>query len=166
MPIENPLFQPRLVVVERQVPVLRLANDGLGAADGAVGIDEFHGAEVASALLTLVAIGPGVMTMGTFTHDIAVGQELMSLLIVVLFCFLLYEFALVVQLLKEVAGQLAVGGAGGTAIHVERNAEFLERLFNHRMVAVDHVLDRKSTRLNSSHANISYAVFCLKKKKL
>src|SRR3712207_6963591 len=29
---------------------------------------------------------------------------------------------------------------------------------------VDHV-DRKSTRLNSSHANISYAVFCLKKKK-
>src|SRR3712207_6983923 len=35
---------------------------------------------------------------------------------------------------------------------------------------VDHVglglpTDRKSTRLNSSHANISYAVFCLKKKK-
>src|SRR3712207_7616263 len=27
------------------------------------------------------------------------------------------------------------------------------------------VPDRKSTRLNSSHANISYAVFCLKKKK-
>src|SRR5258707_4343699 len=27
-------------------------------------------------------------------------------------------------------------------------------------------IDRKSTRLNSSHANISYAVFCLKKKKL
>src|SRR3712207_7460201 len=26
------------------------------------------------------------------------------------------------------------------------------------------ILDRKSTRLNSSHANISYAVFCLKKK--
>src|SRR3712207_6927965 len=28
------------------------------------------------------------------------------------------------------------------------------------------LLDRKSTRLNSSHANISYAVFCLKKKKI
>src|SRR5947209_9834423 len=27
-----------------------------------------------------------------------------------------------------------------------------------------HPVDRKSTRLNSSHANISYAVFCLKKK--
>src|SRR3712207_7631788 len=29
----------------------------------------------------------------------------------------------------------------------------------------DFIGDRKSTRLNSSHANISYAVFCLKKKK-
>src|SRR3712207_8809662 len=28
-----------------------------------------------------------------------------------------------------------------------------------------YLADRKSTRLNSSHANISYAVFCLKKKK-
>src|SRR3712207_7582925 len=28
------------------------------------------------------------------------------------------------------------------------------------------VVDRKSTRLNSSHANISYAVFCLKKKNI
>src|SRR5258707_6185986 len=28
----------------------------------------------------------------------------------------------------------------------------------------NHIRDRKSTRLNSSHANISYAVFCLKKK--
>src|SRR3712207_7535996 len=31
---------------------------------------------------------------------------------------------------------------------------------------VDVQIDRKSTRLNSSHANISYAVFCLKKKTL
>src|SRR3712207_7180326 len=30
---------------------------------------------------------------------------------------------------------------------------------------VEGAADRKSTRLNSSHANISYAVFCLKKKK-
>src|SRR3712207_8897434 len=33
------------------------------------------------------------------------------------------------------------------------------------VVAHFHYVDRKSTRLNSSHANISYAVFCLKKKK-
>src|SRR3712207_6875580 len=34
-----------------------------------------------------------------------------------------------------------------------------------RLVSGDTPTDRKSTRLNSSHANISYAVFCLKKKK-
>src|SRR5205085_12143983 len=34
-----------------------------------------------------------------------------------------------------------------------------------RMLNPDHPLDRKSTRLNSSHSQISYAVFCLKKKK-
>src|SRR2546421_13061015 len=31
-------------------------------------------------------------------------------------------------------------------------------------IVVNHVVDRKSTRLNSSHDQISYAVFCLKKK--
>src|SRR3712207_8356914 len=34
----------------------------------------------------------------------------------------------------------------------------------HQLVERDHLVDRKSTRLNSSHANTSYAVFCLKKK--
>src|SRR5207248_4664390 len=36
---------------------------------------------------------------------------------------------------------------------------------NHDAVASTMVKDRKSTRLNSSHRTISYAVFCLKKKK-
>src|SRR5690554_7184965 len=36
---------------------------------------------------------------------------------------------------------------------------------NERAAELDNVLDRKSTRLNSSHVRISYAVFCLKKKK-
>src|SRR5258707_7192307 len=34
-----------------------------------------------------------------------------------------------------------------------------------RTMSAARTADRKSTRLNSSHANISYAVFCLKKKK-
>src|SRR3712207_7245695 len=40
----------------------------------------------------------------------------------------------------------------------------VEKEFPH-LLAYSDVRDRKSTRLNSSHANISYAVFCLKKKK-
>src|SRR5688572_32693644 len=35
----------------------------------------------------------------------------------------------------------------------------------HTRILANELLDRKSTRLNSSHSQISYAVFCLKKKK-
>src|SRR5688500_19082409 len=42
----------------------------------------------------------------------------------------------------------------------------LERLTNYRLNASHPDVDRKSTRLNSSHLVISYAVFCLKKKKI
>src|SRR3712207_7206902 len=45
---------------------------------------------------------------------------------------------------------------------IERPSEGLAR--EQEAGASDEVVDRKSTRLNSSHANISYAVFCLKKK--
>src|SRR5947209_10804009 len=41
----------------------------------------------------------------------------------------------------------------------------VHRWIEHHRRAGARAEDRKSTRLNSSHANISYAVFCLKKKK-
>src|SRR5258707_5694259 len=43
-----------------------------------------------------------------------------------------------------------------------KDSKQLVRIFHIKPGAV---VDRKSTRLNSSHANISYAVFCLKKKR-
>src|SRR3712207_7201034 len=55
-------------------------------------------------------------------------------------------------------GTITVGLAGavqpGEVVGIDPDAGRLEQ-----------ARDRKSTRLNSSHANISYAVFCLKKKK-
>src|SRR3712207_8784801 len=51
--------------------------------------------------------------------------------------------------------------AGGYSFY--KDAKF-RRLTRYRYNNVP-MEDRKSTRLNSSHANISYAVFCLKKKK-
>src|SRR5258707_2620209 len=59
---------------------------------------------------------------------------------------------------------------GGTVFLTSHVLEVVERLCDrvaiiHEGNAVAEPLDRKSTRLNSSHANISYAVFCLKKKK-
>src|SRR3712207_7146468 len=68
----------------------------------------------------------------------------------------------------------------GKAPHIGTNSEVIYKALLEREklgstgigkgVAIPHaktdaVEDRKSTRLNSSHANISYAVFCLKKKK-
>src|SRR5690625_6253583 len=68
------------------------------------------------------------------------------------------------------------GGLGGPPLHARRG----DRRFegepggDHGIVGIDHrgqpftgmvEGDRKSTRLNSSHVAISYAVFCLKKKK-
>src|SRR3712207_7626062 len=50
-----------------------------------------------------------------------------------------------------------VGGAGPVQVDVRVIAT------TNRDLAAE-AADRKSTRLNSSHANISYAVFCLKKK--
>src|SRR3712207_7541295 len=48
----------------------------------------------------------------------------------------------------------------------QRNFHWLwRRTVNQSCVRAAEAIDRKSTRLNSSHANISYAVFCLKKKK-
>src|SRR3712207_6896365 len=47
--------------------------------------------------------------------------------------------------------------------HVERR-DAADRRHAERLEPEHRLRDRKSTRLNSSHANISYAVFCLKKK--
>src|SRR2546430_4345609 len=41
----------------------------------------------------------------------------------------------------------------------------LEKMYRYLPAKAREKLDRKSTRLNSSHSQISYAVFCLKKKK-
>src|SRR5262245_64293139 len=51
--------------------------------------------------------------------------------------------------------------------HHQDGAVHLRRAGDHVLdvVGVARAIDRKSTRLNSSHLGISYAVFCLKKKK-
>src|SRR5438445_10147943 len=53
-------------------------------------------------------------------------------------------------------------GAILIAESVDQACEFINRFAPEHLSLPE---DRKSTRLNSSHANISYAVFCLKKKK-
>src|SRR3712207_7763529 len=50
----------------------------------------------------------------------------------------------------------------GDAVRIEAASAILKEACH--VFVFEHETDRKSTRLNSSHANISYAVFCLKKK--
>src|SRR2546429_7240939 len=51
-------------------------------------------------------------------------------------------------------------------VHVVDGKDKITPITDYRwIIEEDRTLDRKSTRLNSSHGYISYAVFCLKKKK-
>src|SRR3712207_7255421 len=68
------------------------------------------------------------------------------------------------QLLPRVGGTaVALGGAGRDLDEAEPPPTSADRLRVPGALEAGKG-DRKSTRLNSSHANISYAVFCLKKK--
>src|SRR3712207_7019709 len=74
--------------------------------------------------------------------------------------------------LSEFTGiELPQGPPRGRQLRVADRAEWIDFNIEGFGALMEPVLkrtaagDRKSTRLNSSHANISYAVFCLKKKK-
>src|SRR5437868_9761552 len=66
-----------------------------------------------------------------------------------------------------IAAGLVFGvGAATRSNTPSTSALSLEASLGNRTLTVKKFGDRKSTRLNSSHVSISYAVFCLKKKKI
>src|SRR3712207_8771013 len=72
---------------------------------------------------------------------------------------------LVEQQQAQLAQRLARDALASAEPVVERGDEHEVLVEQGQFGHARHAQDRKSTRLNSSHANISYAVFCLKKKK-
>src|SRR5689334_24605478 len=77
------------------------------------------------------------------------------------------------DLARDVGAGAEAGVDEPTGVELVKNAAIvgeMVRLASHLAVPVEaqplEVGDRKSTRLNSSHSSISYAVFCLKKKKI
>src|SRR5690554_7461061 len=88
----------------------------------------------------------------------------------------LFPYTTLFRSLPEAAGQLHLGGLVQGGVEDLRPLQGAQPVVDaridvdHLAVAVEQVdggqeADRKSTRLNSSHVRISYAVFCLKKKK-
>src|SRR5690554_4647746 len=78
----------------------------------------------------------------------------------------LKSFPTIFRFLKKIKPDIVVS----SIVHLNILMAFMSPFFRStkfvaREANVISVLDRKSTRLNSSHVRISYAVFCLKKKK-
>src|SRR3712207_8660686 len=69
------------------------------------------------------------------------------------------------RLAGDPVAQRAADGQGGDRGMTQREDEGEGERRRRGDLALGARADRKSTRLNSSHANISYAVFCLKKQK-
>src|SRR3712207_8720070 len=82
----------------------------------------------------------------------------------------LHDALPILELLAEGLTAQAIGhrlGISARTVQVHLRRTYRALGVHDRLLAVrgyDEAQDRKSTRLNSSHANISYAVFCLKKK--
>lgn len=96
--------------------------------------------EVASALLTLIAVGIGIATMGALASDVAVGEELLGLFVIELRRGLLCQLTLVVELAEPVGGKLMMGLRGRAAIDIEGDTKLLETLLDHLVVAIYHIL--------------------------
>src|SRR5690554_7325204 len=66
---------------------------------------------------------------------------------------------------NTMSAHLAILARAQLVVSKRQSRSIIYRANLERMQATIQFLDRKSTRLNSSHVRISYAVFCLKKKK-
>src|SRR5260221_10661229 len=67
--------------------------------------------------------------------------------------------------LATLTAGLLLGNVGPLGAVSEKGKETINSFWEYTAFVANSLIDRKSTRLNSSHTVISYAVFCLKKKK-
>src|SRR5690625_5695074 len=109
-------------------------------------------------------LNQGVAVLGCFFPSTSFVVESESL---VLFCFSRIVSMFVVLSVSTLFFGISVSSSflgNGTLSLLFLSSSFLLSDGEDGVTCVAFVLDRKSTRLNSSHVAISYAVFCLKKK--
>jgi hypothetical protein len=78
--------------------------------------------------------------MRAFSRHVAVGEKLSGLLVIELHGCFLDKFPLVVKTAEEIGRHAPVGFGSRTAVDVERNAEFLERILDDLVVTVHDIL--------------------------
>ena len=149
MILQDPSTQERLPLIQRQIPMFRLTHHRLAATDSGFRIDQIRRAKRRTASLALIAICLLVSTMRTSTRDIAVGQELLRLLIVVLLACFLDEFAFIIQCTEKIRGHLMMRSGSSTRIDIKRDTELLERFLDNTVVTIHHILRRDPLFLRS-----------------
>src|SRR5699024_11887946 len=104
-----------------------------------------------------------IKTGWTLTIEPKDSSNFLLSIIVLVFAFFIDGFILF-KTMREIAKEAEIDNQGNLLLdafkHAKRAKPATKLVFYEDIVA-----DRKSTRLNSSHVSISYAVFCLKKKK-
>ena len=140
MLFEYPFAQKLLVLVQRQEPVRRLAHHRNRPGNGAVRIDQVGRAQRTAALLALIAVCAVVLTVRAGADDVAVGQKLPGLLVVILHRGLFDELSFVVQRAEKIRRGFMVRRRSRPRIDVERPAESFESVLDDIVVLVNDIL--------------------------
>ena len=124
--------------------MFRFAFHGHGTRNGAVRLDQFVGREGRTAHFALVAVGAVVAAFGAGSHDVTVGKEGPSLLVVILHRRFFDEFAFVVEFAEEFGSRFRMNRRRSSRIDVERNAQPFERILDQFVVTIDDLLRRNA----------------------
>src|SRR2546428_7568625 len=129
------------VMVAFSLNIIYSAFSLLGTFGGVAGLYVFLGADFVAAVQLLIYVG--------------------SILILILFAVMLTHRITEVEVTNRAAGRIPALIVIGVLIYL-----LLQTVQETPWVKAKEITDRKSTRLNSSHDQISYAVFCLTKKEI
>src|SRR5258706_15016711 len=102
--------------VQGKVPVFGSSLHRGLAAEGAMAIDQHFRAQGAAAILALIAISAGIAADRTGAHNIPVGEEGLSLLIIILLTLLHFQLTPAVQRGKELLCGLVVYRLAGPVV--------------------------------------------------
>ena len=147
--LENPLAEPRLILVERQVPVLGLHLLRLASAQCRFRVDKFLRAERTSALLALVAISIRIAALRASTCYITVCEESLSLRIEELLSLLRNELSIVIKLAEKLRSILFVHLGSRPGINIEIDTKSGERILDNLMILVHNILRRTTLTFRS-----------------